>query len=217
VTKRGARTKPGWGFRIFVVLVMLVALGIGGVFAWQFLVMPQQVTASAGVSVASFSDACQIDQAPAQDTSVPDGTVIGLLQLPDAQAPWPIRAGVDDANMTAGVGWYPQTAGPGELGNMAIVGLRLMSGGAFDGILNLNKGDTITIQTCTMRYTYTIVVAPRDLTIQPKDTWVLDPVPGTSGRMPTDAWLTLISNQDVLPSSTDRAVGFAQLTDSKQL
>jgi len=205
VTKR-ARTKPSWGFRIAVVFVVLVVLGVGALYAWQFWWVPNQSVASANKAADDYLAGCALD--PGFDASD-----VGLLILPGATTQWPIRTGVDDAALTDGVGWYPQTAGPGELGNMAVVGLRLMSGGAFDGILGLNKGDQVIIETCAMRYTYTIVVAPRDLTVQPQDTWVLDPVPGTSGLMPRDAWLTLISNQDVMPS-TDRAVGFAQLTNS---
>jgi len=186
---------------ILVLLVLIVAGGLGRQFWW----VPRQVAASAEQKSSDFLAACTT--APVEDD-------IGLLQLPGASTMWPIRSGVDDDAMAAGVGWYPQTGLPGQPGNMAIVGRRLVAGGAFDGILNLNQGDQVIIETCDTVYTYTVVVAPRDLTVQPDDTWVLDPVPGSSGVMPSQSWLTLIANQDVLPSS-DRAVGFASLTASQ--
>jgi len=136
-----------------------------------------------------------------------------LLTLPGSLTTWPIKVGTGDDSLDAGVGWYPQTASPGQIGNMAVVGRRLPSGGAFDSILSLSTGDQVVVETCAMRYTYTISVAPRDLTVQPDATWVLGAVPGQPSVVPTTSWLTLIANQDVLPSS-DRAVGFAKLSDA---
>jgi len=199
------RTRTSARYRVAVALLVVLVLVVTGGLLWQLWWVPRQVSATADQAASDYLAACSLGSG-ADD--------IGLLQLPGASTMWPIRSGVDDDAMAAGVGWYPQTALPGQPGNMALVGRRLIVGGAFDGILNLNAGDSVTVETCDTVYTYTVVVAPRDLTVQPEDTWVLDPVPGSSGVMPTTAWLTLIANQDVLPSS-DRAVGFASLTNSQ--
>ena len=210
------RSRAPWWFRLAVVIVVLLALGVGGVFAWQFWWIPRAVVASADDAAATFRQACTSPTPPATPDEASDGATIALLELPGSPVIWPIRAGVEDYNMGAGVAWYRQTSQPGDLGNMAVSGRRLVSGGPFDGILELNEGDKIVVETCDMRHTYTLVVAPRDLTVQPDDAWVLDTVPGQSGIIPTEAWLTLIANQDIKPSS-DLAVGFASLTASEPI
>ena len=225
------RAKPARrGFRITVTLTVALALCLAGLAVWQFWWVGRQATGAAGQAGQEFLNACPgwcpVGQLPGDDLSVmgpmpvpddavpPDGVTIALLTLPGSTTTWPIRVGTDDTSLDAGVGWYAQTSGPGQIGNMAVVGRRLPSGGAFDNILALNVGDQVSIDTCAMHFVYTIRVAPRDLTVQASDTWVLDAVPGQPNVMPTAAWLTLIANQDVLPSD-DRAVGFAELTSAE--
>jgi len=205
-----------WPFRAAVSGVAAVAVAAAAFGAWQVWGADWQADRRATAASAQFRSSCSLDPgfSGGPDTAA-DGSVVADLTLPGTSTPWPVRVGVQDASLADGVGWYRQTAAPGEVGNMAVVGYRLGAGGAFDGILSLNTGDTIRLETCFRRYTYTIEVAPRDLTVQPTDTWVLQAVPGQPAAMPTDSWLTLIANQDISPS-TDRAVGFARLTSTSQ-
>ena len=201
-----------WPFRVAAVLVVALALTTALVAAWQFWGKGWQAERRAGQDASAFVASCSLDPGfNGGPESAAAGVVIGTIELPGSDVAWPIRAGVDDASLDGGVGWYQQTVAPGQIGNMAVVGRRLASGGAFDDILAWNAGDTITVATCFGSYTYTIKVAPRDLTVQPSDSWVLGAVPGQPGAMPTTSWLTLIANQDISPT-TDRAVGFAELT-----
>jgi len=189
-----------------LVLICVIVLAVGVAVGRQ-LWTGRQAKSQADEAGASYFSSCNFDQAG----QVPDGTIIGTLQLPGDATTWPIRAGTDEAALTAGVGWFSQTALPGQLGNMAVIGRRLITGGAFDAILDLKVGDQVVVHTCESQYTYTIFVAPSDLTVQRSDGWVLDPTPGSSGQLPTQAILTLIANQDIIGSS-DLAVGFAKLT-----
>jgi len=201
-----------WPFRVATVLVVALAVTASAVIWWQFWGKGAQTQRRAAAEGSAFISSCGFDPGfSGTAETAADGAVIGVVTLPGSDIAWPIRAGVDDASLDGGVGWYRQTAPPGGIGNMALVGRRLASGGAFDGILTWNTGEIITVETCFATYTYTIKAAPRDLTVQLDDAWVLDPVPGRPGTMPTNAWLTLIANQDIAPT-TDRAVGFAELT-----
>ncbi|MCL2489325.1 MAG: class E sortase [Propionibacteriaceae bacterium] len=204
-------TPKRWPFRLAVALVA-AAFAVAAAFGWwRFWGAGLQAASRASSESSAYLSACQLDPGfnGADAHAVAADVTIGVLTLPGSTA-WPVRAGVSNAALDGGVGWYQQTAAPGQVGNMAVVGQRA-AGGAFDGILKLNAGDTITLQTCLATYTYTLVTSPRDLTVQSDDDWVLGAVPGASGLMPTDTWLTLIANQDVRPSP-DRAVGFAKLT-----
>ena len=221
MTSTGRPSHTG-AFRWTVVCVVAFVVA-GALFgAWRFWAAGWLASNQASSTGRGFLSACAANQAPAPATTPTlrvtgtppsDGTTIGLITLPGSTTAWPIKAGTGSDALAAGVGWYTQTAAPGQLGNMAVVGRRLPSGGAFDAILSLSAGDQIELQTCAVTYTYTVRIAPRDLTVQSADTWVLDPVPGAAADLPTTAWLTLIANLDVM-GGPDRAVGFAELTDA---
>ncbi|MBE6477679.1 MAG: class E sortase [Propionibacteriaceae bacterium] len=141
-----------------------------------------------------------------------DGEVIGSLSIPALDVEAPIRKGTGGVSLRGGVGWYPTSAEPGQVGNFAVAGYRVGYGQPFAGLLDLDEGDEITVQVCQDTYTYVIDVAPRDLTVASDDGWVLDAVPGRPEQLPTEAVMTLTANQDLLPTG-DRAVGFAHLQE----
>jgi len=203
-------TPKRWTFRLAVALVAVAFAVAAGLFVWQFWWVARQAQSVARDTTDAYLAACGTSST---SITLPRGTVIGLLTLPGDAIVWPVMLGTSDADLRGGVGWYQETAAPGQVGNMVVVGQRLASGGAFDAILSIDVGDTVTLQTCTTAYTYTVVTAPRDLTVQPSDAWVMGAVPGQPSAMPSDAWLTLIANQDIVASS-DRAVGFAKLTST---
>jgi hypothetical protein len=59
--------------------------------------------------------------------------------------------------------------------------------------------------------TYELDNSPRDLTVKPTDTWVLEPVPGKTGQAATKSVITLTTCQDLF-RSPDRSVAFGRLT-----
>ena len=122
--------------------------------------------------------------------------------------------GTGEDQLATGIGWYPQSAGVGEIGNMALVGYRLTNGEPFADLLELRVGDQVRITTCTHVYIYEIEVAPAELTVQAGDDWVLQAVPGEPGQQPTGRMITLITSQDLLPSD-DRSVGFGALVSAE--
>lgn len=137
-----------------------------------------------------------------------DGEVIGVLSIDSLGLETPIRKGVGRSSLRGAVGWYPTSAEPGQVGNFAVAGYRLGYGRPFAGILGLSAGDEITVELCQSTYTYVVDVAPRDLTVDSDDSWVLDPVPGHPEQRPGEAVMTMTANQDLLPTG-DRSVGFA--------
>jgi len=199
--------RPPRGFRLAVVLATALAVVVAAVGVWSLWLRGVFAAARADADSRTYLSGC-LDPG---FTGVRDGVQIAIITLPGSPTGWPVRQGVGGASLRDSVGWYDQTARPGQVGNMVLVGQRLATGGPFDAILDIKAGDAITVETCQAVYTYTVRVAPSDLTVQPTDTWVMDAVPGRPAAMPSTAWLTLVANQDVLPTS-DRAVGFAELT-----
>lgn len=191
--------------------VLLVAvLGVVGYTVWMLVGTTQSARNQAERKLADFAASCQVT---ASTESADE--VIGVLSFPDrSDANWPIMPGITPDDLSSGVGWYPQTARPGEIGNMVLTGYRITNGAPFADLLEFSVGDRVQVVTCDTVYTYLIKVAPRDLTVQATDDWVLDAVPGEPGRRPTGRMITLVTSQDLLPTS-DRSVGFGLLQSTQ--
>jgi len=199
--------KRAWGLRA-AWTVLIVALLTGLIFAgWQLIGSNQLGVNRAQSRLANFESTCATTPEPTLEA----GNVIGVLRLPSLdERSWPIVVGVDQAQLAGGVGWYPNTAQPGAIGNTALAGYRLTNGQPFADLLQLNVGDEVIVESCRREYRYQVVVAPRDLVVDETDGWVLDGVPGEPGQLPSAKMLTLTTGQDLLPTG-DRAVGFARL------
>ena len=221
--RRGRRrpTAGGWTLRIAWLLLLAVVLAGAGWAAWQLIGTNQSSANLARVAVEGYQAACAADpgaepETPAEEPAEGDtAQVIGLLSFPQqSEQSWPIMVGTGEDQLATGIGWYPQTAGVGEIGNMALVGYRLTNGEPFADLLELRVGDQVRITTCTHVYIYEIEVAPSELTVQAGDDWVLQAVPGEPGQQPTGRTITLITSQDLLPSD-DRSVGFGALVSAE--
>ena len=151
-----------------------------------------------------------------QKTAVIPGDAIGLLRIPAFGTSYeiPILSGTDLSILGRGVGHYTGTADPGQIGNFAIAGHRVTHGQPFARLLELNKGDQVVVETREAIYTYVLDTAPRDVTVDDAETWVLDPVPGKPGAVPTEALITLTTCQDLF-HSPDRSIGFGHLESTK--
>lgn len=139
-----------------------------------------------------------------------EGEPMWILEIPSIDVRVPVLAGTSDDDLARGVGWYPTTNLPGEPGNVGIAGHALMHGKPFERLAELAEGDEITLTTRLATYTYTVRVAPADLTVAATDGWVLDPVPGQTFD-PHESILTLTTDQDLV-ATDDRSVAFAVLT-----
>jgi sortase A len=156
-------------------------------------------------------------QAPSSGTSaaVP-GDAIALLRIPAFGPDYevPILEGTDLSTLARGVGHYPTSVQPGQVGNFAIAGHRVTHGQPFARLLELDKGDQVVVETRSAIYTYVLDTAPRDLTVEDTASWVLDPVPGEPDATPTNALITLTTCQDLF-HSPDRSIGFGHLESTK--
>ncbi|RYV51889.1 class E sortase [Pengzhenrongella frigida] len=102
----------------------------------------------------------------------------------------PISQGVDRAGVLdpLGIGHYPGTAMPGDVGNFAVSGHRTTYGKPFNLVADLAVGDPLVVRTAddwfVYRVTSTEIVGPRDVQ-------VIAPVPGDPAAVPTERLITL--------------------------
>lgn len=122
-------------------------------------------------------------------TNPPDrlrnGDVLAALSMPSiSKTTYYVVAGVDSGDLKRGVGHYPNTALPGQVGNAAIAGHRTTYGAPFENLDKLRKGDLIIVDTINGgHYEY---VVDRKTVINPDQIEVLAPP-----KDPTAVLLTL--------------------------
>ena len=102
----------------------------------------------------------------------------------------PISQGVTRREVldVLGIGHYPGTAMPGELGNFAISAHRTTYGKPFNRIAELEHGDPLVVQTEEAWYVYRVT---DDSIVLPHQVEVIAPVPGRPGVAPDGHYITL--------------------------
>ncbi len=140
-----------------------------------------------------------------------DGEVFATLIVPRFGADWvrPIAGGIDLRtvlnNRQIGVGHYPDTQMPGEMGNFAIAAHRTTFGAPFAEIAELRVGDLIYVETADGWYEYGF----RGLEyVWPTYVSVLEPVPREPSVEATDRFLTMTSCNPRF-SSAERIIAYA--------
>jgi sortase A len=112
--------------------------------------------------------------------------------------------------LAEGIGHYPATQFPGEVGNVGLAGHRAGHGNPLIDIDTIRPGDAIVVETAAG---YTVYRAVRSEIVRPTDVQVLAPVPDQPGAALTEAWLTLTSCEPKY-GSTNRFVVYAKLDRS---
>ena len=114
----------------------------------------------------------------------PDFTKIdpfGLLYIPRLQDDvWaePLVSGITYRALASGVGHYPTTELPGEVGNFAIAGHCATNGEPFAYFERLQAGDRVYVQTLDGWFEYELRL---DKKVQEDEVWVLGDVPEGTG------------------------------------
>jgi sortase A len=123
----------------------------------------------------------------------------------------PVVQGVSLPDLARGVGHYPSTALPGEIGNFAVAGHRATNGEPFANLDAVKVGDSLVVETRLKWFTY---VVDKVQIVQPSDVWVIEPVPGKPNQSPTRRLITLTTCNPRW-ASTQRLILFGHLTASQ--
>lgn len=157
------------------------------------------------------------DYGPAPVTEIEDGETFGIMYFPSFGrngTHHPVTNGVGPEVINrVGIGQYPQTQQPGELGNFAVAAHRQTHGQVFWDIDKLGEGDKVYLQTKEGYYTYTW----RETEIVlPSAGEVLLPVPHEFGSEPTTSILTMTSCHPPF-STRERIIAYSELTNWRPL
>jgi sortase A len=119
----------------------------------------------------------------------------------------PIVQGVSLPDLSRGVGHYPKTSVPGEIGNFAVAGHRATNGEPFAHLDEVKVGDSLVVETRTSWFSY---VVDKVQIVDPSAVWVLQPVPGKPNQEPTRQLITLTTCNPRW-ASTQRLIVFGHL------
>jgi sortase A len=114
------------------------------------------------------------------------GAPIAGLYIPALDKNWVVVEGVDQDDIRYAPGHYPNSAGPGQIGNFAVAGHRNRA--TFWRLDELNPGDAIVVEGKSTWYVYKVT---QTRIVKPSQVEVVAPVPGHPGERPTTAMLTL--------------------------
>ena len=175
-----------------IVANLLIAAGVavGGYVVYEVAVsnwISQAETTAVATKLESTFETKRVDVVPTK------GEAFALITIPRLGVKvnsLPVIEGIDQSDLAKGVGHYPGTALPGEVGNFAVAGHRATHGEPFAKFEELRAGDQVLVETATATYVYELT---EDTMVKPKGTWVIDDVPGEPLVEPTQRLLTLTS------------------------
>ena len=145
-----------------------------------------------------------------------EGNAFGLIYVPRLRSKvWahPLRAGIEPEQLDTGIGHFPHSVMPGEIGNFAIAGHRSTHGEPFAFIDELKAGDQVIIRTAASWFVYSLT---EDRIVKPEDVWVVDPVPGKAGQAPVKALLTIVTCEPRWGSSS-RWIWWGELVEVRPI
>ncbi|GAB3127710.1 class E sortase [Glaciibacter psychrotolerans] len=188
---------------------VLVLLFLGWQLWWNDMIMANAQTNSATDLSQNWIQQSQITAKPVDPTTPPaepqdfgepvvatppaETETFAVMYVPRFGADYhrTIASGVGTNVLNSsrsGIGHYPSSQMPGEVGNFAVAAHRSANGGALHLIHELQLGDAIYVQTADGYYTYRF----RDLEyVQPTAVDVIGPVPGQPEMAPVDRFITL--------------------------
>lgn len=205
--------------RVILGLVLL-ASGLAAVsfVGWQYLgtnIVAQREQSAAKEALLIAWDAQHSNAG--HDESLP-GDAVALVRIPrfDEDYEMPLLHGAGDDEFARGIGWFPETARPGEYGNFVIAAHRVTNGEPFRNFPDLRAGDPVIVETRTHIFTYILEEDGDDRVIDFDQTWILDPVPGSPDAKPDRAMITLITCASLFQTADRNVVtGYLRTTELK--
>lgn len=168
---RSRRNRQGRGLRIAGLVLIAVALVLGGYVWWLLWGTGITTRAAQGDLRPGFEAAVgtkDVEEAPAGDKVVQvPGKAVAIIKIPKIDLNYVVVEGTDTDSLKKGPGHYTKTSYPWEdAGTTAIAGHRTTYGAPFWSLNELRKGDRIVLQTeygtFEYRMTHSKIIDPSD-------------------------------------------------------
>ncbi|KFJ08417.1 class E sortase [Bifidobacterium tsurumiense] len=220
------RRSGGWGWQVVgIVAEILVTLGLicGLYVVWQLWWtgveaehIQNETRQSVGWSDPTASDSTSIAAAqegdpPVQPENPQNGDLIAEIYIPRFGNQWVrnIVEGTDAEQLNKhGMGHYPDSQLPGELGNFAVAGHRTGYGQPLGDVDKMQEGDSIVVRTQDYWYVYKYTSYK---IVLPEDTYVVAPNPEDPTVAATKRMITLTTCEPKYTAPTHRWIVFGEL------
>lgn len=201
---------------ILGLILVLAGLGVLSVVAYQYYSTGREVAAEIAktrIEVKKNWNAADGDAS----LSLP-GAAFAIMRIPYFGPSYevPIVVGVDLKDLDKGIGWFSNTAKPGQIGNFAVAGHNGINNNPFSRLLELPKGSKVIVETRDDIYTYEIDKPAKETTVPDTDTWVLEPDPIDHKKKPTVARITMVTCTHFYLGMRDRSVAFGHLVNTEK-
>lgn len=127
----------------------------------------------------------------------------------------PVIQGISDSDLASGVGHFPDTVRPGQIGNFSVAGHRVTRGQPFSDFPALRAGDKVIVETRTDIYTYVLDNGGTSITVNDTDTLPIRSVPGKPNGTARRAMITLVTCSSALFRTPDRSVVHGHLVSDQ--
>ena len=118
--------------------------------------------------------------APPGPDEVDPEVLLGTMEIPALMMSSPIYEGITDPTFDRGVGWWPGTARPGELGNVVLGGHRTSAPRPFRYLEKLIPGDEIVFTLDSGTFVYRVT---RTEVVTPDAMWIVDQTPAATATL----------------------------------
>jgi sortase A len=199
--RRSDRQRRGRTVGVIGLVLLLAGLGVLGYVGWQMF----------GSNIVSRHRADELRKSTVSAWDRGEtGPALGLIRVPRFGNDYvkPIVRGFGADSLAKGVGWYPQGAEVGQIGNYVLAGHRVTHGEPFSKFPELRKGDKVIIETRTATYTYVLRNAGQSITVDFQTAWPLWPVPAPDGRgrKPRERLITMLTCSELFHTDNRNVV-----------
>jgi sortase A len=206
-----ARRITGVVGELFITAGVLVLLFVGYQLGWT----NYQADRAAAANTDQLENAWErpgVSMGPEYDLPIQNGDPFAELYIPRLGKDYkvPIVQGVALDDLAQGVGHYPETAMPGDIGNFSVAGHRATNGEPFAYLDQVQTGDQVVVETATTWYTYEVY---KKYIVQPTAVDVVLPVPNKPGAEPKRALMTMTTCNPRW-ASYERLIFHAKLTQA---
>ena len=192
-----------------------VALSCAAYLAWEFIGTNWRSHAEQRDAITALTSAWGRHTPSTTRAGI---AIDGILRIPRFGSAYevPLVEGTGRDNLALGVGHVVGTAGPGEIGNLALAGHRVTHGEPFRQLPRLHTGDEVIVETATRTFVYRVDVEA--LRVRDDATWVLaaaprNPIRAGAGPPHSRRLITLVTCAELFHTD-DRLVVFGALIRS---
>lgn len=198
---------------LLITLGVIALLFIAYQLWWTTVLSNREAARNAEEITQSWTPSPTVELPPELTQPPADGIGFALMTIPrlgENVKSKPVLQGVSLEVLAEGLGHYPTSAMPGQLGNFAVAGHRISYGEPFRNVPELQIGDNVYVETENYWYTYRLA---KSEIVLPDAAWTVQPDPFGPESTLSDKLVTLTTCEPLYGNS-HRWIWWGELVDT---